>query len=62
VHRLFDELFNNGNPSAANEMISADYVAHIPFRASPPKSRVRSTHSDVMYCFRRQLCVRRISG
>jgi predicted SnoaL-like aldol condensation-catalyzing enzyme len=36
VRHLFDELFNKGNPSAANDVITPDYVDHSPIPASLP--------------------------
>src|SRR6185503_1533538 len=36
VHRLFDELFNKGNPAAANEIIAVDYIDHSPIPAPMP--------------------------
>ena len=36
VHRLFEELFNLGNPAAANEVIAPDYIDHSPIPAPMP--------------------------
>ena len=35
VRRLLDEVFNQGNLEAADELISADSVAHVPGGAGP---------------------------
>jgi steroid delta-isomerase-like uncharacterized protein len=36
VRRLFDELFNQGNPAAANDVIAPDYIDHSPIPAPAP--------------------------
>ena len=44
VRRLFDELFNQGDPAAASEVIAADYVDHspIPRPCLSPKGSVNA--------------------
>ena len=36
VRKLFDELFNQGNPAAANEVIAPNYIDHSPLPAPTP--------------------------
>jgi predicted SnoaL-like aldol condensation-catalyzing enzyme len=36
VRNLFDELFNKGNPAAANAVIAEDFIDHSPLPAPAP--------------------------
>jgi len=36
VRKLFDELFNKGNPAAAKEVVANDYIDHSPMTAPAP--------------------------